>query len=149
MKVILKQDVKKLGVAGEVVKVKDGYARNYLFPRELAVPADDSALRALATEQKQQARTREQEEAKAAKLVEKLQKEAVVVKAKAGEGGRLFGSITAQDIADAVKETHNVEIDKRKLQLKEAIKQLGTIEVSYAPVPNVSGSITVHVVAEE
>ena len=149
MKVILKQAVKKLGNAGDVVEVADGYARNYLFPKNLAVPAEQSALKVLTAEQKQQERKRQQEAAKVKALVKALEEKPVEVKAKAGEGGKLFGSVTAQDIADAIQVVHGVEIDRRKLQLKEPIKQLGTFQVTYAPLPEISGVVTVNVVAEE
>jgi len=146
VKVILRQSVKKLGNKGELVEVSEGYARNYLIPRGLAVEANDANLRSLSHEQsvakQREAREREEAKAKAAKL-ESL---TVEMRARAGESGRLFGSITAGDIADAVKAASGIEIDKRKLELKEPIKSLGVYRVPVHLHQGITAELKVQVV---
>ena len=127
MKVILVQDVKGIGKAGTVAKVSDGYARNMLLPRGLAKEATDANLKALERENALRA-ARFAEDQESAKKIALLK---VKIETKSGEGGRLFGSITSKDIADALKEQHGIEIDKKKMLLDSPIKQAGehTVEV--------------------
>ncbi len=124
MKVILLQDVRALGKKGDVKEVADGYARNFLFAKKLAQPADKANLNSLSHE-KEMTRIREEKALAAAKETAKaMQGKVVVLQGKAGEGGRLFGSITTADIAAAL-EKNGVSIDKRKIELPEPIKTLG------------------------
>ena len=128
MKVILKQDVDKLGRVGEVVKVAPGYGRNFLIPRQIAVEATPGNLKIVEIERRANAR-RDQRDKDAATLVAKdLAKLVVTVRRKAGEGGTLYGSVTSLDIADFLI-THKIDIDKRRIQLDDPIKSLGEYQV--------------------
>ncbi len=128
MKIILKQDIEKLGKAGDVVKVAPGYGRNYLIPRRLAVEATAGNLKITEIEKLAQAR-RDQHEKEAATLIAReIVKFNVTIQRKAGESGSLYGSVTALDIADFLS-AHRIEIDKRKIQLEEPIKTVGEYQV--------------------
>lgn len=143
MKVILLQDVKGQGKKGEMLNVSDGYARNFLFPRKLAMEATTDAINAKNI-QDAAARRREAEERKAAdELRKKLKEMPVRLQAKAGTGGRLFGSITTKEISEALKAQHGVEIPKAKLVQEEPIKSFGTFEVKAKLYPEIQGVITV------
>lgn len=137
MQVILLQDVRGVGKAGEVAKVSDGYARNMLLPRKLAKEATPATLKELEKVQAKNEAKRAEDLAAAKELAKKLQALKVVVKTKSGEGGRLFGSITSKDIADALKEQHGVDIDKRKFNLENPIKQTGDYMVEIKLYPEV------------
>ena len=148
MKVILLQDVKDLGKKGELVNASDGYARNFLFPRKLAVEATAGKLKEI-EDKKAAERNRKEKELKEAKeLAEKLSKMEINFKTKAGENGKLFGSITGKDVADALKAQHNIEVDKKKVVLHDAIKALGVYQVEIKVYPEVSAKINVKVVEE-
>ena len=131
MKVILVQDVKGIGKAGTVAKVSDGYARNMLLPRGLAKEATDANLKALERENALRAARYAEDQESAKEIAKKIALLKVKIETKSGEGGRLFGSITSKDIADALKEQHGIEIDKKKMLLDSPIKQAGehTVEV--------------------
>ncbi|AVX21863.1 MAG: 50S ribosomal protein L9 [Bacillota bacterium] len=148
MKVILQQDVKKLGNKGQIVEVSEGYARNFLFPRGLAVEATAGALKSLdekkAAEQRKQQRLEEEARALGAKLAETT----VVIKTRAGEGGRLFGSITNKDIAEVLEKNYGLKVDKKKLELTENIKTLGSYQVVARIHPKVTVKFMVQVIAE-
>lgn len=145
MKVILLKDVKGLGKKGEVVNAKDGYARNFLLPKDLAKEATQGNVKVL-KEQKQAKQKRKEEELNEAKqLAEKLSKITVEIKSKAGENGKLFGSITTKDIAKALQKQHKIKIDKRKISLDNNIKSLGVTQVEAKVYPNVTGKFKVHV----
>ncbi|MBO8126636.1 MAG: 50S ribosomal protein L9 [Firmicutes bacterium] len=148
MKVILKADVKGVGKAGSAVEVKDGYARNFLLPKGLAVEATAGNLKNLKQQQAaEKARLRkEKEEAQAA--ADKINGKTVVIKAKTGEGGKLFGSITSKDIAETITKTFQVTIDKRKVELSEPIKTLGAREIEIKMHPEVTARVNLQVVAE-
>jgi large subunit ribosomal protein L9 len=135
MKVILQKDVKGLGKAGDIANVSDGYARNYLSPRGLVVEASSGNLNTIKQQKQAEEKRKAEEFEKAEKLKERLEKLVVILKAKSGEGGRLFGSITNKEIADALKEQHKITLDKRKISLLEPIKDLGerTVEVKVYP----------------
>ncbi len=148
MKVILKQDVRALGKKGEVKEVSDGYARNFLLPKGLAIEASAGNLKTLA-EQKESAVQREiREEGEAKAVAERLNGTMVTFKAKTGENGRLFGSITAKDVADQLVKTAKVEIDKRKFEIDDAIKSLGDHPVKVHLYKGITAEIMVKVVAE-
>jgi large subunit ribosomal protein L9 len=129
MKVILKQDVEKLGKVGDVVKVAPGYGRNYLIPRRLATEATPGNVRIVEIERLAQARRDHREKESATLLARDIVKHTVTVRRKTGEGGALYGSVTALDIADFLI-THKIDIDKRKIQLEEPIKTIGEYQVS-------------------
>lgn len=146
MKVILLKEVKGMGKEGDLVNSKDGYARNYLIPRNMAIEATTENLKKWEEAKKQEAAKKKQELEEAKALKERLEKLTVEVKAKGGSGGRLFGSITSQDIAAALKEQHGVEIDKRKIEMKDNIKNAGAAEVDLKLYPEVSAKLKVNVV---
>src|SRR5690606_20261514 len=129
MKVILLKDVKGLGKAGDLVNSKDGYARNYLFPKNLAIEATEVNLKKLDEKKSQEAAKIAAEQKEAQELKAKIEKLTVEIKAKGGTGGRLFGSITSADIANELKKQHKINVDKRKIELKENIKSVGITEV--------------------
>lgn len=148
MKVILLSDVKSLGHKGDVVEVAEGYARNYLIPKGLAKEATGGSLRELqAIKEKQQAREKEQLE-QAKQLAAKLHGQAVRITSKAGDKGRLFGSVTNKEVAEAIAAQFQVDIDRRKIELKEAIKALGEYPVKVRIHPQVTADMIVRVVGE-
>lgn len=126
MKVILLKDVKGTGKKNEVKEVSDGYARNYLLPKKLAVPADNTNMKELNEKNKSKELKVQKEYEAAVELGKKMEELNVVIYAKAGDGGRLFGSITSKDIAEQIKKQHNIEVDKRKITLDEPIRVLGS-----------------------
>jgi large subunit ribosomal protein L9 len=129
MKLILKEKVKGLGNSGEIVKVADGYARNYLLPKGLAVEATQANLKELQQQQQARAQAKSREEAEAKELAQKLKGKIINLAAKAGENGKLFGSITGQDVAKAMEAQLGIKVDKRKIELKEPLKALGEYSV--------------------
>jgi large subunit ribosomal protein L9 len=147
MKVILRKEHEKLGAIGDVVEVKDGYARNYLFPRKFAYPATEGAMAALEEEKKQAERRQHKELKGSEKLAADLEKVSITIQMKVGEDEKLFGSVTAQMIADALKE-QGFSIDKRIIELDEPIKALGIYNVNVKLHQNVTGKVKVWVVRE-
>ncbi|MDK2564522.1 50S ribosomal protein L9 [Romboutsia sedimentorum] len=126
MKVILLKDVKGTGKKGEMKEVSDGYARNFLLAKKLAVVADNTAVKELNEKAKAKENRAQKEYEAAVELGKKMEELSIVIYSKAGEGGRLFGSITSKDIAEQVKKQHNIEVDKRKISLDEPIRVLGS-----------------------
>jgi large subunit ribosomal protein L9 len=145
MKVVLLQDVKNLGKKEQLVNVSDGYARNYLFPRKLAAEATSGKLKELEEKKNAEMIKKDKEKQAAKELADKLGKLEVNFKVKAGENGKLFGSITSKDVADAIKSQHKTEIDKKKIVLHDAIKALGTYKVEIKVYPEISALINVKV----
>lgn len=148
MQVILKQDVRGTGKAGDLCKVSDGYARNMLIPKGLAMEATDKNIKALEAQKAKEAAKRAQDKADAQALAEELKKASVTIKTKAGEGGRIFGSITSKDIADALKDQCGLVVDKKKIVLDGTLKQTGAVTVDIKLYTEVTGKLTVNVVAE-
>lgn len=148
MKVILLKDIKAIGKKGDVKEVADGYARNYLLPKNLAVEASSGNLKNLNQEKQARQHKKETEETKARELAAKLNQVKLVFKVKVGEGGRLFGSITGKEIADQIQQTANIRIEKRQVELGETIKTLGEHQVTVRIYPGVSATILVQVAAE-
>ena len=128
MKVILQEDVKKVGVKGDVVEVSDGYARNFLLPKKMAVEANAVNLNTAKTKAESKARKAKQEADEAKLLGAQLEKISVKIPVKIGKDGKLFGSVGGSDIAKALKENHNLNIDKRKISLQGEVTGLGTYE---------------------
>ncbi|MBP3569635.1 MAG: 50S ribosomal protein L9 [Lachnospiraceae bacterium] len=145
MEVILLQDVKSLGKKGEVVKVNDGYARNFILPKKLGVEKTDKAMHELklqkAAEEKRQQEILEEAQA----LAKNIEAGSITLKMKAGEGGRTFGSVSTKEIAVALKEQLKLEIDKKKLQMADPIKNFGTYHVPVRLHPKVTAEVTVKV----
>ncbi len=147
MEVILRENVEGLGKRGDIVRVKDGYARNYLIPRRLAVPVTEGNIKQIELEKKNWALKHQKEIEAAEAIKDIIEKITITVTKKAGENNQLFGSVTAQDIADALKK-EKVDIDKKKIELPEHIKELGTFPVKIKIHPEVVVETKVYVVSE-
>lgn len=145
MKVIFVKDVKGKGNKGEVKNVSDGYARNYLLKNKLAEEATPGNMKALKTKQRKEDQKEQEEKEEAIGLKDTIADLTVEMKAKSGEAGRLFGSITSKQIAEALEKDHGHKIDKRKIELDQPIRALGFTTVPVKITPEVSGSIKVHV----
>lgn len=143
MKVILQQDVKDHGKKGQLVDVSDGYARNYLFPRKLAVPATADNLNTMKLREAARQKQLETEKAQAREIAAKLEGCAVKISARAGEGGRLFGSVTPKDIADALEAQHGIALEKNRIVIADPIKSFGTFEVKAKLGHEITGKINV------
>ncbi|MGI6148113.1 MAG: 50S ribosomal protein L9 [Firmicutes bacterium] len=149
MKVILQKDVKNLGKKGDVLEVAEGYGRNFLLPRGLAVEANAGNLRQIEQQKKAEAAKNTRELKQAQAVAEKLSGKGLTIRARVGGAGKLFGSITSQELADQLKEQLAVDIDKRKIDLKEPIKSLGSYSVTARIHPEVHVTFKVEVVPEE
>lgn len=149
MKVILLEDVKSLGKKGEIVNISDGYARNYVLPKKLGVEANAVSMNDLKLQKANADKMAQQRLEAAQELAKVLETKEVTLKMKSGEGGRVFGSVSSKEIASAVKTQCGLELDKKKIQLPEAIKALGTYEVSVKLHPNVTGKLKVKVVEDQ
>jgi large subunit ribosomal protein L9 len=147
MKVILLQDVKDLGKKDTVVSVSDGYARNFLFPRKAAVEASEGAMKTIADKQNSLVNKKNMELQAAKDLADKLNKIEISIKAKTGENGKLFGSITNKDIAELIKSQHKIEIDKKKIVMSDAIKTLGAYQAEIKVYPEVTAKVKITVSA--
>jgi large subunit ribosomal protein L9 len=148
MKIILQRDVEKLGGPGDIVEVKDGYARNFLIPRGLAVQASKGALRHADRMKDAHAARQSRQKQEAETLAGRIGKTPVRIAAQAGEEGRLFGSVTSQDIADGLARSLGQKVDRRRINLGEPIRSTGTHVVQVHLHPEVNADITVEVVAE-
>ena len=146
MKIILLQDVKSLGKKGDVVDVNDGYARNFVLPKKLGVEANGKNMNDLKLQKANDAKVAQEQLDAAKALAAELETKQVIVKIKAGENGRTFGSVSTKEIAAAVKEQCNLEIDKKKIQLPEALKNFGSYEVAVKLHVQVTAKLTVKVV---
>lgn len=149
MKVILQQDVKGQGKRGQMVNVSDGYARNFLFPKNLAVPATADNMNKMVMHDKAVKAQIAAEKEEAMKIAEKLKELTVVIKAKAGSGGRLFGSVTSKEISDALKEQHNINIAKAKIVQDEPIKTFGGYQLKCKLGHEITGTLKVSVTEEQ
>src|SRR5690625_1055014 len=148
MKVIFLKDVKGKGKKGEVKKVSVGYETNYLFKNNLAEEATSGNLRKLKARQQKIEKREQEEKQEAEKLKETLETTTVTMKAKSGDGGRLFGSITSKQIADSLKKEFNLDVDRRKIELKNPIRSLGHHQIPVKLHQEVMGTIRVHVEEE-
>jgi len=145
MKVILTQDIKGTGRAGDVINVSDGYARNYLFPKKLAKEATEHNLNIVTQQQKANEKRIMLERLSAEEASKKLNGINVVIKVKCGEGGRLFGSVTAKEVAEALESQYGAQIDKKKITLDEHIKELGEYKAVIKLHAGINAQITVSV----
>lgn len=143
MKVVLLSDVKGQGKKGQVVNVSDGYARNFLFPKNLATPADNKIMNELKGKEEAKLRQIELEKQAARDTAEKLKTVTVKIKAQAGADGRIYGSVTSKEIAEQLTAQHNITIDKRKINLTDPIKAFGTYQPEVKLYPEITGKITV------
>jgi len=145
MIVILTKDVKGTGKAGDIVKVNDGYARNMLLPKGLAKEATQGNVRSLEKQKELAAEKLQAQKEAAQKQAEKLEKITVVIKSKGGENGKLFGSITSKDIAEALENQEGIKVDKKKIELASPIKQTGDTQVTVKLFQEVSATLKVTV----
>ncbi len=145
MKVVLLQDVKAQGKKNDIVEVSEGYARNFLFPKKLAIPADAKAINDIKNKKSSEAHKIEVEKAAARELATKLEGVTVKLTVEGGSEGRLYGAVTAKDIAEALKSQFGIEIDKRKIMLDAPIKAYGTYKIDAKLYQEVSGKVTVSV----
>lgn len=148
MKIILLQDVKALGKKGQVVEVSDGYARNAILPKKLGIEATSKNLNDLKLQNQHADKVAAENLANAKELAKTVEQQKVVVKIKTGEGGKVFGSVSSKEIAEAAKAQTGLDLDKKKMQLPEAIKTLGTFEVPVKLHPQVTAKLSVQVVGE-
>lgn len=144
MKVVLTADVKGKGKAGELVNVSDGYARNFLFPKNLAVEANNAAMNELKGREEARAHHLAEEKAAAKALAEKLSKTTVVIHAKAGASGKLFGAVTSKEVSLELKNTHGLEVDRRKLNMKD-FKAYGDYTVDVKLYTGISAKLNVRI----
>ena len=149
MKVILQQDVKGQGKKGQMVEVSDGYGRNFLLPRKLAVEATAENINTMKMQDKAKAARMAEEKAAAEAAAERLKSCQVKIRARAGQGGRLFGSITSKEISEELKAQHGIDVNKSKIILSEPIKSFGSFEVKCKLGSEVSGVINVLVIEEK
>lgn len=147
MKVILQADVKGTGKKGQILEVADGFARNFLFPKKLAVEATTGNLQDISHKKALEDRRKAKEKEDALQLGQKISTLQIELTTKTGEGGRLFGSVTSKEIAEALKKQHGFDVDKRKLDIKEPIKALGSYEVPLKLHPEVTAKLKVVVTA--
>lgn len=145
MKVILLQDVKTLGKKGDVVEVSDGYARNKILPGKLGVEANNKNLNDLKLQNQHAEKVAQENLDDAKALASELEDKIITVKIKSGEGGRTFGSVSSKEVAQALKEQTGIEIDKKKIVMKDAVKALGNYEIVVKLHPKVSGKFTLSV----
>jgi large subunit ribosomal protein L9 len=141
MKVILQQDVKDHGKKGQMVEVSDGYARNFLMPRKLAVPATNESINNMKQQEAARLRRIEKEKAQAREIAEKLESIVVKISSKSGGAGKLFGSVTSMEIAESLEAQHGIAIEKNKIQLAEHIKSYGSYEIKVKLGHEISGTI--------
>ena len=143
MKVILLQDVKAQGKKGDLINVSDGYARNFLFPKGLAKEANKQVMNEYNSKQEAAAYHKSVEEEKARNIAERMKEFTVELFAKAGENGKLFGSITSKDVAEALKQKYNIALDKRKLDIGDGLKNVGTFDVKAHLYSGITGTFKV------
>ncbi len=148
MKIVLREDVEKLGRKGDLLEVADGYARNYLVPRGLAIVATKGVVQQASSMRRNRQIRDDRDKEAAQELATRLTLSPVQVTARAGEGGKLFGSVTSADIAAAVKSQTKVELDRRKITLAEPLKELGSAEVPVSLHTDVTAILVIEVVAE-
>lgn len=148
MKVILKADIKGVGKKDEVINASDGYARNFLFPKNLAVEANAENMSKLKAKQDSNAYKKSQEKEEAKKIAEKLSKILLKIPVKAGENGKIFGGVSAKEISDLLKKEYKIEIDKKKIELKETIKTLGIRTITIKLYEGVIGNLKIDVISK-
>jgi large subunit ribosomal protein L9 len=146
MKVILLEDIKGLGKKGELVNASDGYARNFLFPKKMAIEATSGNLKTLEQQNEALNLKKQQELDKAKALGDKIQKMTVEITTKAGDNGRLFGSVTSKEICEGLQKQHGIKLDKRKVVLPEPIKELGMKQLDVKIYPGVTAKLNVNII---
>ena len=147
MKVILTQDIKGVGKKDEIINANDGYARNFLLPRKMAVEANSQNMSLLRGRKDSASFKKQQEKENALKLQEKLLKIMLSVKVKAGGNGKIFGSITSKEIANELKNQYNIDIDKKKILLKDPIKEIGVFNIEIKLYEGIIGKLKIDIIA--
>jgi large subunit ribosomal protein L9 len=148
MKVILKENVKSIGKKDEIVNVSDGYARNFLFPKNLAVEANTANLSKLKTKKDSESFKKNQEKEEALALAQKMEKVRLRFNVKTGENGKVFGGVSSKEIAEKLEKEYSFKVDKKKIDLKDAIKTLGITKVSVKLYEGVIANVNVEVIGE-
>ena len=148
MKVILLENIKNIGKKDEIINANDGYARNYLFPKNLAIEATKDNLLKLEAKINSAKRKRELEIEEAKRLAEEIEKAVLTIFVKAGENGKIFGGVTSKEISEELEKQHKISIDKKKIELKETIKNLGNFLVNVKLTEGVAAKLSVEVKAE-
>ena len=149
MKVILTQDVKGVGKKDQILEVNDGYARNFLIPKKLGVQASTANLALLKSKQDSRDFKRQEDKKEAEQIKEKLEKMRLDIKVKSGENGKIFGGVTSKEISDVLKDKYSINIDKKKIELKETIKTVGITTVDIKLFEGVIGKVKVNVIPEK
>ena len=148
MKVILKADIKGVGKKDEVISASDGYARNFLFPKNLAVEANAENMSKLKAKKDSNAYKKSQEKEEAKKIAEKLSKILLKIPVKAGENGKIFGGVSSKEIAENLEKQYKIKVDKKKIDLKDTIKILGTVTVDIKLFEGVIGKVKLDIISE-
>lgn len=148
MKVILKADIKGVGKKDEVINASDGYARNFLFPKNLAVEANVENMSKLKAKQDSNAFKKSQEKEESQKIADKLSKILLKIKVKAGANGKIFGGVSSKEIAESLEKQYQIKVDKKKIDLKDTIKTLGTFSVDIKLFEGVIGKVKIDVITE-
>ena len=148
MKVILKENVKSIGKKDEIISVSDGYARNYLFPKNLAVEATSGNLSKLQTKKNSEQFKKDKEKEKAVELADRMEKMMLRFKVKTGENGKVFGGVSSKEIAEKLESEYKIKVDKKKIELKEAIKTLGITKIEIKLYEGVIANVKVEVLGE-
>ena len=146
MKVILLENVKGVGKKDEIINANDGYARNFLLPKKLAVEANNQNLAKLKSKQESNEHKKMTEKQEAEDLAKKLEKIILKIQVKAGENGKIFGGVTAKEIADRLQSQHNFKVDKKKIDLKETIKQTGMFNIDLKLYEGVNAKLKIHII---
>ncbi|MBB1553238.1 MAG: 50S ribosomal protein L9 [Clostridiales bacterium] len=149
MKVILTQDVKGVGKKDQILEVNDGYARNFLIPKKLGVQASTANLALLKSKQDSRDFKKQEEKKEAEQIKEKLEKIRLDIKVKSGENGKIFGGVTSKEISDVLKDKYSINIDKKKIELKETIKIVGITTVDIKLFEGIIGKVKVNVIPEK
>ncbi len=148
MKVILLTDIKGVGRKDQVINASDGYARNFLFPKNMAVEANKENMAKLKSREQSKQYKKDQDKEKAKQLADQLSKIMIKIKVKVGESGKIFGGVSSKEIVEVLRREHNIEIDKKKVELKEAIKVLGITIVKIRLYEGIYGKLKVDVISE-
>lgn len=148
MKVILLENVKGVGKKDEIINANDGYARNFLFPKNLAIEANSTNLSKLKSKQDSASFKKSEEKKNAEEMKEKLSKIVLKINVKAGENGKIFGGVTAKEISEQLKKQYNYNIDKKKIDIKETIKTIGMFTINLKLFEGVVGKLKIHIIGE-
>ena len=149
MKVILKADIKGVGKKDQIINASDGYARNYLFPKNLAVEANNENMTKLKAKQDSNAYRKSQEKEEAKKVADKLSKILLKIEVRTGENGKIFGGVSSKEIAESLKEKYDIVVDKKKIELKETIKEIGGRKIEIKLYEGVVGSLKIDVIPKQ